>query len=326
MVIKNSQHKDKKFYYRRARWDNQGKDTLEKILTDAHEKLDTVGKRSFPIGSGAEVRGADFAVDGGLYLQIASYVPDEATSIIDKSKRAKKSSVTAYGAPEGKDYLNGEVFAYINGNHVIICPSGVRENILLKYICHVLVVTNNQKILKDFELDRIAKTSKLRMIKDEGVKEIDLSASLYEASLMHINKSDSRVSDWKKAIANQFSALFGKDPDLSKIKEKENLNVRISLKYDGKEAMKRSDDPEFGKDGKKRLEKTAEQVIKEYDQDQENGFVIITGNGNTITSDEIRVSDTYRVEALGKSLSQSSAWIKLKEYYNKLDRDGVLNQ
>ncbi|USE70854.1 hypothetical protein CTT31_17690 [Pseudoalteromonas maricaloris] len=326
MAGKKQNYKNKKFYYRRARWDKQGKKTLERVLIDAHKTLYTVGKRTFLASTGAEIRGASFKDDKGLYLQIASYVPGEATSIIDKSKRAKQSNVTAQPAPDGKDYLDGEVFVYVKGNHVILCPSGVRESVVETYFWHVLRAVDEKVIAQTFELDKVAKTNKLRMIKDEGVKEIDLNTSLYEASLIHMDRSRPKVGDWKKALANQFSAVFSKDKDLKEITEKENLNVKVTIKFDGLEARKHSKDPEFGKSGKKRLERTAEQVIQAFDEDEENGFIIVTGAGNRITSDEIRVSDSFRVETLGKSLNKNATWTKLKEYHDRLDSDGVFKQ
>lgn len=186
MAGKKPELKNKKFYYRRAKWDNQGKRNIQKILEDAHKNLDTVGKRTFAIGSGVEIRGANFKQDNGLYLQIVSYVPGEATSIIDKDKTAKVSNVTAQNAPVGKDFLDGDVFVYINGNHVILCPSGAREKAVETYIWHVLRACDNKDIAMTFELDKVAKASKLKMIRDEGVKEIDLDASLYEASMLHL--------------------------------------------------------------------------------------------------------------------------------------------
>jgi len=326
MSGKQPAQKDKKFYYRRAKWENQGKLTIEKLLVDAHQQLDTVGKRSFSVGSGAEVRGADFKDNGGLYLQIASYVPGEATSIIDKSKKARRSDISAQSAPEGKDYLDGEVFVYVKDNHVILCPSGVRENVVQVYILHVLRAVKKEGIAETFELDKVAKTNKLRMIREEGVKEIDLDTSLYEASLLHIDKQNPKISSLKKVITEQLLAVFGKDKDLKEIKEKENLNLRVSLRYDGSEARKHMKEAEFGQAGKKRLEKTAEQVISEFEEDHENGFVIVTGQGNRITSDEIRVSDTFRVKTLGKSLSKPEAWVKLKAYHDRLKSDGVFEQ
>lgn len=326
MPRKQPEFKTKKLYYRRAKWEGQSKRTLQEILVDSHAKLDTVGKRTFPIGSGAEIQGANVKVESGLYLQIASYVPGEATSIIDKDATAKNSSVTAQIAPSGKDYLNGDIFVYINGNHLILCPSGVRENLVEIYIYLILQAVDEKDIASTFELDKVAKVSKLKMIKDEGVKEIELRASLYEASLIHLNKGKPKVSGIQGAIAHELSALFCKDPELKDIREKENLSVSVVLRVDGNEAKRHSREIGFGDAGKKRLRRTAEFIINEFETDGDDGFVIVTGANNKITSDEIRVSDSFKVSTLGKSLSLNSAWAQLKEYFNRLNDEGVLKQ
>lgn len=326
MVAKSPEFKTKKFYYRRAKWEGQGKTTLQSIMENAHVELDTVGKRTFEVASGAEIRGANFKNDDGFYIQVASYVPGEATSIIDKDKSAQVSDVSAQNAPSGKDYLDGDIFIYINGNHVILCPSGAREKIAEKYFWHVLRAFDNKDIARSFELDKVAKASKLKMIRDEGVKEVELDASLYEASLLHLDRTKPKVSGLKKAVADQVLAIFGKDKTLKEIKEKENLNLKISLKFDGREAQRHSKEPKFGEAGKKRLKRTAEQVISEFEKSHDDGFLIITGENNRITSEEIRVSDSVRVKTLGKSLSRESAWLNLKEYYKRLNSDGVLKQ
>lgn len=325
-MAKKPKYKTKKFYYRRAKWAGQAKVSLQKILEDAHNVLSTVGERTFENGSGSEIKGANFKVDNGIYLQVASCSPGEATSTIDKDKHAKVSNVTAQNAPAGKDFLDGDVFVFVKGNHVILCPSGAREKIVETYIWHVLRSCNHKEIAQTFELDKVAKASKLKMIRDEGVKEVELDTSLYEASLIHLDKSKPKVSSIKKVVAEQIAAIFGKDKDLKEIQEKENLNLKIAIKFDGKEARKNLKEPRFGVVGRKRLEKTAEQVVSEFEKDDENGFVIVTGANNRITSEEIRVSDSFRIETLGKSISRESAWAKLKEYYERLNAEGVFKQ
>lgn len=326
MTLSKDVFKNKKFYYRRALWDEQGEETLQDLIVNAYSMLDTVGKRTFSVPVGAEIRGASYKNNDGLYLQIASYVPDEATSIIDKDKTAKESKIDAQIAPAGKDYLDGDVFVYVKDNDVILCPSGAREKVVQTYIWNLLRATDEKEIAVTFELDKVAKASKLKMISDEGVKEIDLDASLYDASLVHMDKTKPKVAGIKRVVAEQFLAIFGKDKELKDIKEQENLNVRVTLRFDGNEARKHSKDDGFGDIGKKRLEKTAQKIIAEYESDKENGFVIITGKNNRITSEEIRVSDSFKVKVLGKSLSKESAWSSLKSYYDRLKADGVFNQ
>ncbi|HBP1408684.1 TPA: hypothetical protein L5T47_006433, partial [Pseudomonas aeruginosa] len=175
--------KKRPFYYRRAKWDEMNKEpSLEKILTICHEELSTVGDRTFLSGEG-EIRGADAdpRPGEGLFLHIASYVPDEQTTTIEKSKRVKRSKLHAEAASAGRDFLSGDIFALVKDNHLILCPSGVRESVVHSYIYNVLKKCKYSKMLASFDLEKIAKASKLAMVATEGVKSIELGASLYDA-------------------------------------------------------------------------------------------------------------------------------------------------
>jgi len=97
----------------------------------------------------------------------------------------------------------------------------------------------------------------------------------------------------------------------------------VTLKFDGTEGRKKHKDPEFGDAGRKRLERTAEMVLNEAD---DGGFVIITGAGNKITADEVRIADNISIKVHGKSLNCSDAWEKLAQYFDKLKINGVLSQ
>lgn len=318
--------KNKKLYYRRATWEKQGKTTLEAVLNEAHDTLTTVGHRTFQTPTG-EIKGARVhRSENGLLLQIASYVPGEPTSTIDKNKSVKAATITAEPAPHGKDYLDGDIFVLVNGNHVILCPSGARETVATNYFIHALTKAGKHKVATTLGLDKVAKTSKLKMIREEGVKEILLRSSLYEASLMQFDAKIPSVSGFKALIAKQMERIFAKDPALSEISEIENLDISLSIRFDGKEGRKRHEDPRFGVAGRDRLMKASERVLDEHEADDAEGFLIVTGANNQITADEVRVSDTVSIATLGKSLSHTDAWDKLTKYYDKLKGTGVLSQ
>lgn len=316
----------KSLFYRRAKWDGQKTDTLEQLLVDAHIPLKTTGDRTFDNHSTGEIRGANVrSTANGLLFQIATYVPDEATSTIDKSKTVTASKITTEPAPTGKDYLDGDIFALVKGNNVILCPSGAREGTFTYYVWQVLRGAGKDTIAKSFELVKVSKTNKVAMIKKEGVKSIELDTSLYEASLINISKTKPKISSIKRAITDQIEAVFAKDTTLKDIHDKENLNIKLTINFDGKEARYHTKEPHFGDIGKERLQKTAERVINEFDGDDE-GYAITTSNGNTIKLDEIRVSKKFTIELLGKSLARDSAWKQLESYHGELDKAGILKQ
>jgi hypothetical protein len=318
--------KSKKLYYRRATWEKQGRRTLETLLNEVHETLATDGQRTFQT-TGGEIRGARVhPSDKGLLMQIAAYAPGEPTSTIAKNKGAKSSTITAEPAPQGKDYLDGEIFVLINGNHVILCPSGVRESLATNYFIHALTKVGETKIATTLDLDKVAKTSKLKMIQDEGVKEILLQSSLYEASILQLDTKTPSIGGFRVLIAQQMERIFAKDPDLHAISEFENLNISLSIRFDGKEGRKRHADPKFGTAGRARLIKASQRVLDEHDEGDSEGFVIITGANNQITADEVRVADKVNIATLGKSLNHTDAWDKLTKYYEQLKGTGVLSQ
>ena len=319
----------KKLYYRRAVWAAAATDTkiltLQDMLVSAHEQLATVGDRTFAISNGVYLRGADFKEDDGIYFQISSYVPDEEATVIDKNPKAKQSNVTPYAAPLDNDYVNGEIFVYVKGNDIILCAATTRETSALMYFKSVLYKTNYSHASTTLSFNRVAQFSQLKLIRDEGVKEIELNASLYEASRMELDST----SGFKRVIAEHFMAIFGKDKDLSEIKEQENLNVKLSISFDGAEARlkEHKKEPNFGEAGLQRLEKTAEKILEDvehgYDDD---GFVIITGRGTKITAEQIQISEMQRIKTLGQSLSKIDAWDKLRSYYVSLNANGALKR
>ena len=95
--------RNKRLYYCRAKWDNQGQVSLEELLREAHVNLRTTGDRTFKSSSGGEIKGAKVKdADDRLFFHIASYVPGEPTSTIGKDKSVASADITIEQAPEGK--------------------------------------------------------------------------------------------------------------------------------------------------------------------------------------------------------------------------------
>ncbi len=251
------------------------------------------------------MRGANFQSESGqgLFLHVASYVPNQPTSTIAKNPRLKKSKIYAEPAPDGEDYLNGDIFVLIKNNHVILCPSGARESVAELYINNIIDKHFNKNISNNLSFEAVAKVSKIRMIQEEGVKEIILNASLYDASVQEINEKKPNVSDLRKYLADQIEQIFARDANLKEIKEKENLNIKISIKFDGNKARKHTKELGYGDIGKQRLLSASNQLINQSEIDGNNGFIIVTGLNNKISAEDILVSDSFRVKTLGKSLT-----------------------
>ena len=320
-----NQTKPKDLFYRRAKWANVT-NSLEGLIVDAHNQLKTRGERSFVLDSGSTLVGARIeANEYGVFLQIASYIPNQATSTIDKQLSVPNATIEAEPAPEGKDFLDGDIFVMVKDNHVLLCPSGLRESKSIIYFKRILKKAFSSIGVENLELSKIADANKISMIKKEGVKELRLSSSLYHASVIKMEKTTNSTSGFLGAISNQFNRIFSNDPTLKDISDLENLDVEVTIRFDGAEGRKKHQPEGFGEHGRERLLKTAEILLNE-EEDEEEGFIIVTGRNNKITSGQIRVSERSNIRTYGKSLSYQDAWIALRDYYLKLKGTGVLSQ
>lgn len=326
--------KVKRLMYRRASWTNQKKETLENVLKKCHDTYKTTAERTFKGLYGTELQCAHYSPEDkfGLLFQIASYVPGQATSAIQESSQSTTTSgITEVPAPVGNNFLDGDVFVFINGNNVIVLQSGVRESVALNYFSKMLDKNGYTDASISLEFHGIAKEDKVKMIKSQGVKSIELEASLYEASIMQLGKEtekkrETKIVDLPGAVAETLMQVFAKDKTLKEISEKENVNIKLSISFDGKEARKKvnKEDTAFGVVGKSRLEKASELIIKESVDEDYEGFTIVTGDNNRIKSGEIVVSDNYRVRTFGNSLDKDDAFQKLQEYFAQLQHRGTL--
>lgn len=327
-MAKVPKSKNKTFYYRRANFGFiKEPKSLEAMLKSSLTATESVRGRTFAGGQGTEVRCSHYKEDGdkGLFLQITTYTPDQPTSTIEKSADVPLSIVDEEEAPIGKHFVDGEAFVFVNGDHVIFCLSTARESIVLKYFQNI--IEDNLFVIeaKCLELDPIANVSKLKMIQKEGIKDVIMDCSLYDASLERLNSKNKTVGKFFGKIAADIQTLISTDDTLQEIDDRENVNIKISLSFDGKRAnLKESKKIDgFGEAGKEHLSTVAKALVNDSDS---HGFKILTNFGNTITADEIRVSDSRKVDTFGKSLKKQDAWDKLYLYHIELKSTGVLKQ
>lgn len=327
----NPKQKLRKLHYRRAAWDPQtdkqeANNTLEEYLKLSHKDSVIAKDLIFPFGND-EIACADRLTNSdGFFLHLATYSPGGDTSTIDKESSLPLRKILPASAPEGKDYLRGDIFVLVKDNHVLLCPSGARENVAIKYFIFILEKLNKKYSAASFNLAIIANVDKLKMIKSEGVREVILNSSVYEASKQFIDQDNLKLSGLLSNVVGDIKRIFSEDKDLKNIQEDENINVSLSIRFDGKEAQKKHKNPAFGSIGLKRLTATSKKILDDVDDFNDGKFEIVTCNNHTITAEETRVSEDYKIDIYGKSISRDGAWSALKIYYDKLKGNGILEQ
>lgn len=308
--------KQRTMFYRRAAWIAGKSGNLEKELKAAHKILSSTAERTFPHNEG-EMQGLSFEPsDQGFCMHIASYVPHQATSLVPFPSRASVKNTTPQSPPDKHNYLEGDIFVVIRGNHIVLCPSGARESVAISYMTHALRRSGKDKLITHFSVEPVVSIDKLKIIQQEGVKKIALNASLYEASTDYLERKTTKMT-LLNGLATEVLTLFAKDNDdrLKGVGEFENLSVRVEISFDSR---KRG-----GEIGRERLERTAEKVILDNEDD---GFQIITGSGKKFAPNSIRINESVGLSVFGNSVEREKAWDSLKKYLDSLHESGALEQ
>ncbi|MDI6797861.1 MAG: hypothetical protein QMD09_13000, partial [Desulfatibacillaceae bacterium] len=283
-------------FYRRVVWLNGASGSLQKHLSKAHDTLVTTHDRTFTHGDG-EIQGlAVEKKNSGLFVHLAYYTPHQPTSIVPFPSSAQSKDISPKPPPYDHEYLKGDIFFLVAGNHLVLCPSGIRESVALLYINYALRETGMKKLLTRFNIEPVAKIDKMKLLQQEGVKKVSLNASLYEATIEYADRKTTKMN-LLHGVAEEVLALFANDSnkELQEIGEMENLSVKLEISFDSRK--------KGGTLGQKRLEKTAGMLIAD---DEDKGFTIVTGNGKRLTADEIRISDKVKLDPHGNSVSRSS--------------------
>jgi hypothetical protein len=308
--------KSRTLFYRRVVWLNGASGSLQKHLSKAHDTLVTTHDRTFPHRDG-EIQGLTVEKrNSGLFVHLAYYTPHQATSLVPSPSKAKSKDTSPEPPPNKHEYLEGDIFFLVAGNHLVLCPSGTRESVALSYIKHVLRKTGKEKLLTRFNIEPVAKIDKVKLLQQEGVKKVSLNASLYEATMEYAERKTTKMN-LLHGVAEEVLALFAEDrnKELQKIGEMENLSVKLEISFDSRK--------KGGTLGRERLEKTASMLIAD---DEDKGFTIVTGNGKRLTADEIRISDKVKLAPHGNSVFRSNTCEALEQYLSDLKESGMLEQ
>ena len=309
--------KNKTFIYRRAVWLVDGQTvTLEHCLREMDRKLPTVADKTVGRAEDQVIHCAKFDpanAGGGIYLHIVTDTPGEAASVVPHTKPgAIEIKVDTSAAPANFEFMDGDAFLYVRHDDVVMCSTNIRDG-GVRIFFHDLfrkAGMGNKTIL--FDLRPVAAVDKVKLINAEGVKEIDLRATISKAASDYSRRKH-QTQTVAGAAARQVKAIFGKPNDVSK----DSLSISITLKSDHRIRA-------GVVLGEKMLDKMALDLIKSQEDGDE--FVIHTRKGQTITKSEISIQTKSSVKAQGKSVDRDQAWKRLEEFYKSLKDSGLTEQ
>lgn len=306
--------KQKTLYYRRAAWLAPVQDTLEGLLRAASERLTTTADRTFNYIDG-EMQGMTIeAASRGLLLHVALYVPNQSRSTVPNPSRRRSSNANTEPPPEQHSFMDGDIFFLVNGNHIVLCPSGAREAVAIEYMESMLKTSGLADLVNQYKVVATADANMLALIHREGVKKINFDATLYDATMKY-NERKTTQNTFLNTMKDEFFSLLSSDADRSDAEsDMENLSVAVELKNDRRARR--------GRLASGPLDSIARSVI----EDEDEGFKIVTGSGKELTRQSLRVRKRVTLPVHGSSVFRSSAFQELENYFRELESSGMLQQ
>lgn len=303
--------RDKTLHYRRAKWVHVGQ-TLESLIRQAVQQLPTAEDRKIEHGEDHFViclrtrrRQA-----GGVFLHLTADTPGEAASTVPRQLNHADLDVGAVPPPQDAEYMDGDAFLFVRDDHVCFCSSGMRDGGIQYFLARLFEKADLGHNAALFVLDKVADADKLALIEENGVKEIVLNASVFEA-VSHYNARRQEPVGMLRAVGQKLYSLLADDNE----DRQDNLSVQISIGADGR--VHHNEDR-----GYNRLAELAEQLLDGV-QDGDS-FTIITKDGQKITAGKIILQKPASLPAAGKSVSRDAAWNELFGYYSELSANHLI--
>jgi hypothetical protein len=306
--------REKTVSYRRAEWFEQVQNlTLQKCVDRVLHILKTIEARTI-IEGGQYTRIVKHSnASGGIYLHLTTETPGEPASVVPKpAKTTEELDLKVEDPPEDAEFLDGDAFLYIHGNHLCMCATGVRDGAIGHALRALIEKADLPKQWARFELAKAADISKLKMLHSQGVKEVEIRGTLYKVTADYEKRKATMVGGLG-AIGKHVKHLIGRPHDVTP----DGLRVFLTIKTDRR----------FSKDldvGEKRIEELAKDVIRNFKEDDE--YVIVTKAGQRISPKEIFVRTDVLIEKDGKTVSRDKAWKALHSFFASMENAGVFAQ
>lgn len=306
----------KTLYYLRARRDGEPFD-LQAIMARARRRKSNCGATEVELGGGDVVRIQHYSVAGGrMRLHLSRYVPGIQASTLQPKATSAEDDEGAQAPPRGKEFKEGDCFLLIKDHHVLFCGHGISKQKTTLYLLQLFRAANLYDETSGFDLVPASNIDKLKLIQDHGVKSVQLAVSAFELSLPEARRKN-WISKSLGKLGDEFSALINKDQSIAEQKALEDLIVNVEVRLDGNtHAVQGSQD--F-------IENLAESVLED-DDSPINEFLIVTQDGEQITSGAIRLQTRISVETKDNSVSHNSVWAELGTYFDQIAQGNLLEK
>lgn len=297
--------KYKRLLYLRALFNNEQyaslpQKTLEEYLRAAYKKLYCVKDRVVAVAQQHWQGTYYLERNDSFSFQFAVCTPGENTSVIlTGDLTAESIEMGVVVAPDGAEFSDGDAVCCVSGNHIFACFSLLREGTIVRFLRELFKKADLDDRALNVEISKPIDFNKLKMIKNAGVKSIELDISLDKND--YIELGNIRKNHWGARLVR---AIAEKDMSFLEAAKQSDTHLKIELLMNKGKSKEKAIDLAWGN-------KLAEEAIEEMDD-----YKIILLDGNVITPSQITVARNASFEPFGKSIFVKEAIEKLEEFKN----------
>jgi len=191
---------------------------LQSLATKAHRQLRNLKDRTFDRGERRYSCLHCREDKDGLLLNISVCSPDEPTNIIPKPNAESVVAPSLVVAPKNSDFMDGDVYALLWGNNVLVCSVRSKPTLFKAYLGAIF--SDLRIDIPEYLLVPAMPTQALKMLK-EGIKRVDLFAAAHAVNLTQINDAS------QGCFANLILAVLHAEKPLTAALEQKNTHAKV---------------------------------------------------------------------------------------------------
>ncbi|MBP2571160.1 hypothetical protein J2767_002329 [Agrobacterium tumefaciens] len=287
---------------RAVRLDEARRISMREAILKIHETFKGRERKAIVHGRAVECRG--YKNEGAvLGIHLIAYIPEDKIGIVPHTQ----DELDLLSPPEDADFLDGELIALVTDDDLIVCRLGLWESMLSAYVQDLGPKAGIDAEDASFGFKNRTDVDKLKMIKDDGVREIRFEGVASKDAVDHVAK-DGSIMDAVTASVMQNVRAFTFAERKTPPPVSDNLKVEVFLKFDGRSGTQIDQEE---------LQDIATEVAS-----NEDDFQIVTRSGKRITPDEVFLTKKVTLQRYGKSVTFNDVFEEMQAYYEELTSPG----
>lgn len=301
----------KSAHYRRAVWLEVAGKSLSNILSHCLGDVANGVAGSFELSSGFKCLVARRVVNSNTtFVHFVTYEEESQAAVISALEDLQELDAAQVGPPPNTEFLHGQLYLLLRGNDCLWTThnSNMREGSIQSLVRDfVREYSNDEEDLK-FVFSALLDHSQLESAFDQGIEAIELGLGGFRST---VEEAYALNRDGDGPLS-YLASLWRADPTAEQQEAAADVQTRVILRPGRK--WKKENVKEF----------LADVAMDVYEDEPDEGFVIVTKTGVRLTRDKLTLSRRISVEGNNRILTTSQVVGRLTETMEQLVEAGIV--